>query len=106
MKQVSKLACVLIGFALYSSAHADDAINALKQMNTEGCTKAAKFEPDPPKGEAQTKSYCTCVYDVYYGGFSPKERANITSVPTKKEGEDLMKRLEAAQAQCRKKIGF
>lgn len=106
MKQVSKLACLLVGFSLYASAHADDVIDGLKQMNTEGCTKAAQFEPNPPKGAAQTKSYCTCVYDVYYGGFSQKERANITAVPSKKEGEALMKRLEAAQAQCRKKIGF
>lgn len=107
MKHGLKLAGMLTAMALYLPAHADDRLDGMKKMNSEGCVQAIEFEENAPKDPKQVKPYCTCVYDTYYNKFSKEEQNQMFSAPASdKLQKSMTARLQAAKAECRKKIGF
>lgn len=108
MKHFAKFACAIAAIALHGPTFADARLDGLKKMNSEGCVKTVAFEENAPKDAKQVKPYCTCVYDTYFDGLTKAEQSQLASgAPAP---EKLLKRLPdhlaAAQAQCRKKIGF
>lgn len=108
MKRTTILGILMLTLSAQYQAQADSGLDGLKKINTEGCVEGIKFEEHAPKDSKQVKPYCTCVYDVYYDGFTPVERKQLFSgapAPEKLQ-KSLPSRLEAAQAQCRKKFGF
>lgn len=108
MKHHVKHCCLIAALVVHVSAFADDRLDGMKKMNSEGCTQTVKFEEHAPKDAKQFKPYCTCVYDVYFAGFTKAEQDQLFSgspLPDKLQ-KSLPVRLETAQAQCRKKIGF
>lgn len=108
MNCMTLLAVLTLLMGPFSQAQADNRLDGLKKMNAEGCVGAIALEKNPPKDGKQVKPYCTCVYDMYYDGFTPVEQEQLFSgapVPEKLK-QSLMPRLQAAKAQCRKKIGF
>lgn len=108
MKQTAMIGILMLTLSTPYQAQADSRLDGMKKMNAEGCVEAIKFEGHPPKDTKQVKPYCTCVYDLYYDGFTPAEQKQLFSgapAPEKLQNS-LPARLEAAQAQCRKKIGF
>ena len=108
MKKMALIGIAMLTLATSYKAQADSRLDGMKKMNADGCVEAIKFEEHAPKDAKQVKPYCTCVYDVYYDGFTPAEQKQLLSgapAPEKLQNS-LPARLEAAQAQCRKKIGF
>lgn len=107
MKKNTSLAFVASAlFAL--SAHADDRLEAMIKMNSEGCVDVVKFEEDGPKDPKLAKPWCSCVYDTYFRGFTKDEQKQMfgSVLPNGKLKDSLPTRLEQSKAQCRKKIGF
>jgi hypothetical protein len=109
MKHGLELACLIAAIALHFPALADDRLEGLKKINREGCIRVIDLEENAPKDAKQVKPYCTCVYEAYFEGFTKAEQeqlfASLAPLPEKLE-KSLPVRLKAAQAQCRKKIGF
>lgn len=102
------LACFIAAMAFHCSVFADDKIDGLKKMNSEGCATMAGVDPALPKDAKQVKPFCSCTYDTYFDGFTKAEQAQLVSgaaLPEKLQNS-LPIRLEKAQMQCRKKIGF
>jgi hypothetical protein len=110
MKLAPKLALLMATIALHFPAFADARLDGMKKMNSEGCVQAIQFEERAPKDASQVKPYCTCVYEVYFDGFTPSEQSQLYSFSVAPKPEKLTKslplRLKAAKEQCRKKIGF
>jgi hypothetical protein len=108
MKYGVHLASMLAAIALHLPAQADARLDGMKKMNSDGCVKAIEFEEHAPKNASQVKPYCTCVYETYFDGFTKAEQSQLMSggpAPEKLQ-KSLPGHLEAAQASCRKKIGF
>lgn len=108
MNYSSKIVCLAIGIAAWLPAHADQRLEAMKKVNVDGCVSAIALEENPPKDAKQVKPYCTCVYDIHFGTLTKTEQDQLWSggpTPEKLE-KSLPARLKAAQAQCRKKLGF
>jgi hypothetical protein len=108
MKRLTMLAGLTLMLSWHFSAQADNRLDGMKKMNAEGCVESIKFEEHAPKESKQVKPYCYCVYEVYYNGFTPAEQNQLFAgvLAPEKLQKSLPARLEAAQAQCRKKIGF
>lgn len=105
MKNAAMFAC-LSALAFHAPGWADDRLDGMKKMNSEGCVKAIAFDQDAPKDAKQVKPYCTCVYDTYYGGFSKAEQEQLfTAAASDSLKKSLPTRLSDAKAQCRKKLG-
>lgn len=108
MRHGFKFLCIIAATAFHLSAFADARLDGMKQMNTEGCVSMAGLDPAMPKNAKQVKPFCTCTYDAYFDGFTKAEQDQLFSgqpLPEKIQ-KSLPVRLEKAQAQCRKKIGF
>ena len=90
------------------SVHADDRLEAMIKMNSEGCVDVVKFEEDGPKDPKLAKPWCSCVYDIYFRGFTKDEQNQLFGgiLPNGKLKDSLPVRLDQSKAQCRKKMGF
>lgn len=102
MKYKLNFTIVVALLSLHSVSFAEDRLAGLKQMNSEGCVQAIAFEKNAPKEPKQIKTYCTCVYDTYYNGFSPTEQYQLFfggTAPDKLR-DSLTTRLDSAKKQC------
>lgn len=108
MNRINTVVTLALLMSPWCQARADDRLDGMKKVNADGCVEAIKFEEHAPKNSQQVKPYCTCVYDVYFDGFTPVEKQQLYSGGTAPEKllKQLPARLASAQAQCRKKIGF
>jgi len=107
MKHGLKLAALIAAVALHFPAHADERLDGLKKMNAEGCVAVIELDKTAPKDPKLAKPYCTCVYDTYFDNFTQAEKNNMflgTPAPPNMQ-KNLQIRLQAAQAECRKKVG-
>lgn len=107
MKKIAGLALVAAALTLLS-AHADDRLDAMIKMNSEGCVDVVKFEENGPKDPKLAKPWCSCVYDTYFRGFSKDEQNQLFGgiLPAGKLKDSLPVRLEQSKAQCKKTVGF
>ena len=106
MKYGLKLAGMIAAIALHIPAHADERLDGLKKMNAEGCQTVVHLDKNAPKDPKLAKPYCTCVYDTYYDNFTQAEKNNMflgTPAPPNMQ-KNLKIRLQAASAECRKKV--
>jgi hypothetical protein len=66
-----------------------------------------ELDKTAPKDPKLAKPYCTCVYNTYFDNFTQAEKNNLflgTPAPPNMQ-QNLQIRLQAAQAECRKKLG-
>ena len=103
-----KISAAVLGLVLLTgNAMADDRFDGLKKMNTDLCISAGTHIDGAPKDAKLVKPYCNCVTESYWDSVPKSEIQELLTAGTSKGIRDnLQKRMDAAKALCRKKVGF
>lgn len=103
-----RILAAVLGLALLSgNAVADDRFDGLKKMNTDMCITAGGQIDAHPKDPKLVKPFCNCLTETYWDSV-PK--ADVKELLTTGNSigiqNNIEKRMDAATAVCKKKVGF
>jgi TRAP-type C4-dicarboxylate transport system substrate-binding protein len=103
---ITVLTCLTL---LTGAAMADDRVDRAKKKNTDMCITLSTAVRDSTMTVKQAAPYCACVSDTFWDSVPKSEQKAILENGASTEiraGGHWQPRAEAAQATCKKKLGF
>lgn len=90
-----------------AAASTAEVIDGLKKMNTDMCIQIGSNVPHAPKDPKLVSPYCACVSEAYWQSVPDAEQQEVISKGSSPGvRRNLNTRMLAAQAACKKQIGF